>query len=60
MIGQACIKVDITQHLTGMGWSSKYNKSILEILNDDIYFNEKTTRLVYGFWYSFRQLINMQ
>ena len=29
-----CIKVDITNiNLTHMGWNSKYNKLILEILN---------------------------
>ena len=42
MIGQGCIKVNITQHSTGTGWSPKYNKSILKTLNDIIYFNENT------------------
>ena len=41
MIGYVCIKVDITPHLTHMGWNAKCNKSILEILNDNIYFKEK-------------------
>ena len=41
MIGHACIKLDITPHLTHMGWNSKCTKSILEILNDNIYFKEK-------------------
>ena len=37
-----CIKVDVAQHSTDIGRSPKYNKSILEILNDNIYFGEKT------------------
>ena len=51
MIEHLCIQVDITQYLTDMGWNPKYNKSILEILNDNIYFNENT-RVVYGLLYS--------
>ena len=38
----ACIKVDITQQLADMGWNPKYNKSILEILKDNIDFHETT------------------
>ena len=41
IIAHACIRVGITQHLTHMRLDSKYDKSILEILNDNIYFTEK-------------------
>ena len=42
MMEDACIKVDSIQHLTHMRWNLKCNKSISEILNDNIYFNKKT------------------
>ena len=38
----------ITQHLTDMEWNPKYNKSILEILNDSTYFSEKTQKWCIG------------
>ena len=43
MIGHVCIQVDITHNLTDMGWNPKCNESTLEILNDNIYFNENTS-----------------
>ena len=30
MVGQACIKINITDHLTDMGWNPHYNKNIFQ------------------------------